>query len=148
MPIDKAQFTFTPPAGAAIKDLRAGEVNKQVLLQKLTQQLLDVAAKALGMTTDQLKAELAKGTTIATLAKTRGINEADLKAAVINAIKPALDQLVQSGQLAQQDEDSFIQTIQNTDLSKPTSLDSFGVSNATHVPILTPLPMRTNSATP
>jgi outer membrane lipoprotein-sorting protein len=136
--IDKAQFTFTPPPGATVKDFRNGDTNKQMPQQKLTQQLLEVAAKTLGMTPDELKNALAKGATLAELAKSKGISEQDLKTAVISAVKPGLDQMVQAGQLSQDEEDKLIGSIENTDLSKPLNLDSLGGSNATVEPVATP----------
>jgi len=132
VPIDPATFTYTPPPNTKVYDYRNGELNKQALQQKLNQQMLDTAAKQLGMTADELKGELAKGATLAKLAKSKGISEADLKAAVISAVKPGLDNLVATGQLTQDEEDKLIGSIENTDLSKPISVD--GLANATHVP--------------
>ncbi len=148
VPIDAATFTFTPPPGAKVYDYRNGKMNTQVLQQKLGQQMLEVAAKALGLSSvDALRSELAKGNTIAGLAKMRGISEKDLIATVVKAIKPQLDSLVEAGQLTQQDEDSFIQQVQATDLGKPLNQDSFGGAT-THVPVTTPQPAPTNSGTP
>ena len=104
---------FMGDSGSASKDPQMGGIMPQII-----EQMYQAAAAKLGMTTDQLKQAMGSGQTIAQIAASKGVSEQDLKDAVINAIKPTLDQAVKDGKITQADEDNFIQNIRNTDLSK------------------------------
>ena len=70
-----------------------------------SQAALDAAAKALGMTSDELSAELWGGKTLADIAEAKGVDIATVKAAVEAAIvaetKTAIQQAVTDGTLTQ-----------------------------------------------
>ncbi len=91
---------------------------KSDVMRQATEQMYQAAAAKLGMTLDQLKQALGSGQTLAQIAASKGITEQALKDAVINAVKPTLDQAVKDGKIGQAEEDSFIQAIRNTDLGK------------------------------
>ncbi len=79
-----------------------------------TQQLLAAAASALGITTDQLKTDLAKGMSLSQIAAahTPPITEAQFRTALIAAIKPLLDQAVTNKQLTSAQEQKILQRLQ------------------------------------
>ncbi|MFN8019290.1 MAG: hypothetical protein U0P45_14385 [Acidimicrobiales bacterium] len=54
---------------------------------------LDAAAKALGMSTDELRAELAKGKSLAEVAEAKGVPKQDLIDALVKAAEAHLDEL-------------------------------------------------------
>lgn len=99
-------------SGGSDSSDKLGGVTDQV-----TQQMYQAAAARLGMTTDQLKQALGSQT-LAQIAASKGVTEQALKDAVINAIKPTLDQAVKDGKMTQAQEDDFIQSIRNADLNK------------------------------
>jgi hypothetical protein len=82
------------------------------------QQAMQAVADKLGITVAQLQTDLQSGQTLADIAKSKNVSVADLKTAVVNVIKPTLDQAVKAGTLTQAQEDSIIQNIQNADLTQ------------------------------
>jgi hypothetical protein len=74
---------------------------------------LDAAAKALGMTTDELSAELWGGRTLADLADKAGVKLADVQKAVqdanLAAMKDSINQAVTDGKITQDQADWLIQ---------------------------------------
>ena len=66
----------------------------------LLQDKLDAAAKALGMTTDQVKAALRNGTSLAALAKQKGVAESTLVNALVTQVTNDIDQAVKDGKLS------------------------------------------------
>jgi len=72
-------------------------------------------AQALGMNTQDLQTQLQSGKTLAQLAVGK---EPAVKTAIVNTIKPKLDQAVKDGKLTQAREDQTINGIQNGDLSQ------------------------------
>ena len=69
---------------------------------------LDAAAKALGVTTDQLRTDLASGKTIADIAKTKNVDIATVINALVNDEKTRLADAVKSGRLTQAEADQRI----------------------------------------
>ncbi len=65
------------------------------------QSVLDAAAKALGMTSQDLVAELKAGKSLADIAEEKGVVEDAVKRAVLDALKAQLDQAVKDGRLTQ-----------------------------------------------
>ena len=65
----------------------------------LFQDKLDAAAKVLGMTTGQLKAALGSGTTLAALAKQKGVAESTLVNALVTQVTNDINQAVKDGKL-------------------------------------------------
>ena len=78
-----------------------------------SQAALEAAAKALGMTADELSAELWGGKTLAAIAEEKGVDIADVKAAVeaaqIAETKTAIQQAVTDGTLTQAKADWLIE---------------------------------------
>lgn len=72
-------------------------------------------AGALGITTQNLQTQLQSGKTLAQIA---GSNAAAVKTAIVNTIKPKLDQAVTAGRLTAARETQIINDIQNSDLSQ------------------------------
>jgi hypothetical protein len=78
-----------------------------------SQAALEAAAKALGMTADELSAELWGGKTLAAIAEDKGVDIADVKAAVeaaqIAETKTAINQAVTDGTMTQAKADWLIE---------------------------------------
>jgi hypothetical protein len=68
---------------------------------------LDAAAKALGMTSDQLTSELKSGKSIADLAKVKNVDLKAVRDAVIAAEKAAIDQAVKNNKTTQAQADKL-----------------------------------------
>ena len=66
----------------------------------LLQDKLDAAAKALGMTTAQVRAALRSGTSLAALAKQKGVAESSLVNALVTQVTNDIDQAVKDGKLS------------------------------------------------
>ncbi len=75
----------------------------------------DAIAKVLGMSTQDMTAQLRSGKTLADLAQGK---EQAVKDAIVNTVKPKLDQRVKDGKMTQEQENNVISKIQNADLSK------------------------------
>lgn len=63
------------------------------------------AAEALGMTTEDLKAQVQEGKTLAQIAESKGVSTDDLAAAMVKGTKTALDKSVADGKLTQAEAD-------------------------------------------
>ncbi|HEX9325842.1 MAG TPA: hypothetical protein VF915_04950 [Reyranella sp.] len=76
--------------------------------------LLSAAASALGITTDQLKADLAKGMTLKQIAAAQKppVTEAQFRSRLIQNLTPVLDRAVANGQLTKTQEQAIIQKLQ------------------------------------
>lgn len=87
------------------------------------QTALDAAAKALGMTADELKTELQSGKTLADVATEKNVDIATVKQAIIDAAKAEVDQAVTDGKLTQAQADEMKARIDemavNLDLTQP-----------------------------
>jgi len=77
-------------------------------------QVRDAIAKALGMTSDDLTNQLRSGKKLADLAKGK---EDAVKSAIVDAMKPQLDQAVKDGKLTQDQENQILDRIQKSDLN-------------------------------
>lgn len=75
--------------------------------------VINAVAEKLGMTADELKAQLKACKRLADIAKEKNVSEQDLRAAVVSAIKPRLDQAVADGDLTQKQADRIISSIQD-----------------------------------
>ncbi|MCX6022995.1 MAG: hypothetical protein NTZ05_14950 [Chloroflexi bacterium] len=76
-----------------------------------------LAAK-LGLTTDQLKAEMKAGKTLHAIGVEKGVSDADLKAVIVGVVRPELDKAVTAGKMTQAQADAVIQKIQAMDLDQ------------------------------
>jgi len=76
------------------------------------QTALKAIADKLGMSVQDLQAQLRSGKSLSDLAKEKGTSEQDLRSAAATAVKAQLDQAVKDGKLTQQQEDSILQRIQ------------------------------------
>lgn len=90
---------------------------------------LERVAQALGMTADELKAELDKGKSISDIAKEKGLTEEQLRQKVVEAEIQAIQQAVKEGKIPQDKADQMIQRLQNAPQDKgpmPFGRRSFG----------------------
>jgi len=69
-------------------------------------------ADKLGMSVQDLQAQLRSGKSLSDVAKDKGVSEQDLRSAAATAVNAQLDQAVKDGKLTQQQEDSILQRIQ------------------------------------
>ena len=76
-----------------------------------------LAAK-LGLTTDQLKAELKAGKTLHAIGVEKGVSDADLKAVIVGVVRPELDAAVAAGKMTQEQANQVIQRIEAMDLDQ------------------------------
>lgn len=74
--------------------------------------VLEAAAKSLNLTTAELKADLANGQTLHQIADSKGITEAQFRAALIKNLTPVLDQAVSQGKLTKTQETEILQRLQ------------------------------------
>lgn len=92
-----------------------------------SQAALEAAAKALGMTVEELKTQLWGGKTLADLAEEKGVDLADVKAAVEAAMKEEMkariEQAVTDGTITQENADWLLEGLDKGYLS---SLKHFG----------------------
>lgn len=79
---------------------------------------LDAAAAKLGMTTQDLMAELRQGKSLSEVAKEKNVNPDDLKAAIVAAVTTQLDQAVKDGKLTQAQADQIKAQVEKLDLDR------------------------------
>jgi polyhydroxyalkanoate synthesis regulator phasin len=72
---------------------------------------LDAAAKALGITVDELRTELQSGTTISELAKAHGIDVQKVIDTLVAEARTKLDAAVKAGKLTQEQADARLQQV-------------------------------------
>jgi len=91
---------LTPEQAERLKSLEPGELRgfKHRVVHAL-KNVLDSAAKALGLTTAEVREGLADGKSIADLAADQGKNIDDVKSAMIDDLEAAIDQAVTDGKL-------------------------------------------------
>jgi hypothetical protein len=75
--------------------------------------VFDAAAKALGMSTDDLRAALRDGKSIADIAKDKQVDTSKVVDAVVAAVRADLDQAVKDGKLTQAQADEKLQNLQS-----------------------------------
>lgn len=75
--------------------------------------VLDAAARSLNITTAQLKEDMAGGQTLHQIATSRGMSEAQFRAALITNLTPVLDQAVSQGKLTRAQETEILQRLQS-----------------------------------
>ncbi len=92
-------FGFPGARGA-----RGAQNNVRAAIQSAA---LDAAAKALGMSTADLQTALRNGQTLLALAQQKNVDVTQLRTAIANAEKAAIDQAVKNGQLTQAQGDSM-----------------------------------------
>ncbi|MGQ9531664.1 MAG: hypothetical protein ACUVTQ_02540 [Desulfotomaculales bacterium] len=79
---------------------------------------LDALAQALGMTTDELKAQLEQGKKISDLAQEKGLTVEQLRQKLVEARIQAIRQAVEEGKISQEKADEMIQKLQNAPQGK------------------------------
>jgi len=72
-------------------------------------EVMDAAAEALGLSEAELFRRLRSGRTLEQIAKARGKDYADVKAAIRSAVKTELDAAVEDGRLTQQQADDMLE---------------------------------------
>lgn len=75
--------------------------------------VIEAITSKLGITVDDLKAQLREGKSLTDLLTEKGISDEDLRAAVVEAIRPRLEQAVADGRLTQEQADSIVAKIQD-----------------------------------
>ena len=86
----------------------------------------DAAAKALGMTTQDLMTELRSGKTLADVATEKNVKADDVKAAIVGAVNAQVDQAVKDGKLTQTQADNIKAQVAKIDLSQKFGRGMFG----------------------
>jgi hypothetical protein len=81
------------------------------LLQAFRAAYLDAAATSLGLTTDQLKADLAKGMSLAQVAAAQHVTEAQFRAGLVKNLTPVLDKAVADKKLTSAQEQKLLKRI-------------------------------------
>lgn len=76
----------------------------------------DAAAKALGISSDELKQDLGKGMTLHQIADSKGISESQFRSALIKNLTPVLDQAVKDGKITKDQETKILQRLQSQPL--------------------------------
>ncbi len=71
------------------------------------------AAQKLGLTVDQLRAELRAGKSLAQIAQEKGVGRDDLKAALLQAARNRIQQAQQQGRLTQQQADQILSRLES-----------------------------------
>ncbi|MBC7105450.1 MAG: hypothetical protein H5T97_05905 [Firmicutes bacterium] len=79
---------------------------------------LDELAQALGMTQEELKAQLDQGKKISDIAQEKGLTEEQLRQKLLDAKIQAIQQAVQDGKIPQDKADQMIQRLQNAPQGK------------------------------
>lgn len=79
-------------------------------------EVLDAAAAALGITADQLAAELSQGKTIGQIADARGVDREQVRQAMVDAYRQRLDQAVANEDLTRKQADALLQRFQAADI--------------------------------
>jgi len=91
---------------------------------------LDAVAQVLGMTADELKAELEQGKKISDIAKEKGLTEEQLHQKVIEAKIQAIRQAVEEGKIPQDRADEIIKRLENAPQGKGFFGRPFGLPPA------------------
>jgi len=79
---------------------------------------LDALAQALGMTTEELRAQLEQGKKVADIAREKGLTEEQLRQKLLEARIQAIRQAVEEGKIPQEKADEMIQRLQNAPQGK------------------------------
>lgn len=90
--------------------------NNHIGAQK--QDKLENHAEILGLSSDELKTELESGKTLKEIIENSGLTFEEFKAAIEDKITEDLIELVESGEITQEQADKFLQKIQNKDKMK------------------------------
>lgn len=90
------------------------------------QAIMDAVAQRLGMTTEELQRELRAGKTPHRIAREHGVSDEDVKATVLDVVRPRLAGAVQRGDLSQKQADRVVAQIENADLDLAFSFGSMG----------------------
>ena len=80
------------------------------------QQYLAAAASALGLSVDQLQADLKAGQSLSEVAKARNVSEADFRTKLIANLKPSLDAAVTNKALTSAQEQAILTHLQTGEL--------------------------------
>lgn len=79
--------------------------------------ILATVANKLGVSVSDLETQLESGKSLADLAREKGISEDDLRQAVVNAVKPLLDEAVKAGKIAPKYAEVVIHRIEGTEVA-------------------------------
>ncbi len=85
-------------------------------LKGMYPEVLDAAAGALGVSGDELAAELVQGKTLGEIADARGVDRQKVQEAMVAAYKQRLDQAVANGDLTQSQADRLLQRFQSANV--------------------------------
>ena len=88
-----------------------GRFGDRALMGQVRTAELDAVAKALSMSTADLKSQLRAGKSLSDLETAKGVNDATLRAAARQAAKGVLDPAVKAGTITQTQEDRVLQSI-------------------------------------
>ena len=83
------------------------------ILAKARAAYLNAAAKALGISLDELKQDLRSGQSLHQIADSKNITESQFRSSVIATLTPELDKAVKDGKLTKQQEQTILQHLKN-----------------------------------
>ena len=89
-------------------------------------QAIQAAAKALNMQPSDLMQQLRSGKTLAQIAQAQNVQLSTVTTAITNAVKPGLDQAVQSGKLTSQQETDILNRISSGQFFGPRPFGPHG----------------------
>ncbi|MBI4496727.1 MAG: hypothetical protein HY689_02365 [Chloroflexi bacterium] len=84
-----------------------GVIDPQTVKTAITQRL--------GLTTEELQAELRSGKTLRQVAEERGVSVEDLRQTVLDTVEPQLDTAVQEGRITEQQRERILERIRQAD---------------------------------
>lgn len=103
-----------------------GMIGDRATMDSINQAAIKAVADKLGITTAELTTALRGGQTLSALATSKNVTLDSIKAAVVAAVKPILDQAVKDSKLTQAQADSILQRYQNADYSKGLGFGGLG----------------------
>ena len=83
------------------------------VLAKARAAYLNAAAKALGISVDELKQDLRNGHSLHQIADSKNISESQFRSSLINTLTPVLDKAVKDGKLTKQQEQAILQRLKD-----------------------------------
>ena len=104
--------TPSPSAAAAAPQAGAGQSNRHAAMRAIRRAEFVSEAQVLGIAPKDLRADLKNGQTVQQLAQAKGMDESQFEAALVAALKPRLDALVDRGVITRGQADAAIDRIQ------------------------------------
>ena len=104
--------TPSPSAPAAAPKAGAGQSNRHAAMRDIRRAEFVSEAQVLGIAPKDLRADLKSGQTVQQLAQAKGMDESQFETALVAALKPRLDALVDRGAITRGQADAAVDRIQ------------------------------------